>query len=525
MVQLLDTFAPTRQALSQLGQNIGQQKIRGLQELAAKQGLERGAMQNQLLRGQISQIQKDSQEKRELENFISQSEYDRARATAEFYKQNNPEKYMEYSSNIFKQAKPIFDIDPEGAAKFVNENLGTELKYRGKDGKLERVEDLKAGKVHFFSQDGSLVKTVEVTPEEKDDKAQSDIGKIRADQKAGLITKAEADNQIKLLKNGGMTNGDKNFAPTQVKKLIDERQELIDSGVPEDHKFIKAYDDKIAGQDTKPIELSQEEIDTLAAMYNVSGKMITLGRGKDITKLRKKIAKSAASQLLEGTTIDPGGKTPIDAALSAVVAQSDTKAIQGSLNFLDKQLSSMGSFVTNLNSQIDKVGELSKDLNTFDTRLMNVPLRALRGRLIGSPLQSKYDLYLTEIESEIGKLATGSTGSVAELSATAQEKWDKIHDKSLSVSDMLELLDETKAAANFRVESVRDQLNKTRERMRTRKEPGAETDEDIIKEIGDIKLGRTGTVTDTLPPDAKQIGTSNGKPVYELPDGRKFIED
>lgn len=147
---------------------------------------------------------------------------------------------------------------------------------------------------------------------------------------------------------------------------------------------------------------------------------------------------------------------------------AENKASAASITQQQKQLGSMGSFVKNLNAQIGQVESLSKDLQTFDTRLLNVPLRTLRGRVAGSPLQAKYDMYLAEISSEIGKLASGSTGSVAELSQGAREKWDKIHDPNLSVKDMISLLQETRNAATLRVKSVEDTLSETKANMRNR---------------------------------------------------------
>jgi hypothetical protein len=135
------------------------------------------------------------------------------------------------------------------------------------------------------------------------------------------------------------------------------------------------------------------------------------------------------------------------------------KAIAAAVLQQEKQLGAMGSFVKNLDMQIDKVDTLAKDLKTFDARILNVPLRAVRGKLAGNAQQAKYDMYLTEIESEIGKLATGATGSVAELSASAQERWAKIHDKNLSINDMRELLKETKAAGHLRLKSVEDTIS------------------------------------------------------------------
>jgi len=261
----------------------------------------------------------------------------------------------------------------------------------------------------------------------------------------------------------------KTGTPTQLAKLIEERTALSTSGVPDSDPRIKAYDSRISGADIDIEALTPEEIDVMGAHFNLTGQMPSVGRGKQSTKARLQIIKSATRQALARDPLAPPeqpDKTPMDAALGMLGSQTDTKAIQGSLNFLERQLGAMGSFVANMESQVSKVKELSKDLKTFDTRFLNIPVRALRSRLVGSPLQSKYDMYLSEIESEIGKLATGSAASISELSVGAQERWAKIHDKNLSLDDMLSLLEETVHAARMREDSVQKQLDKTRGKMR-----------------------------------------------------------
>jgi len=163
--------------------------------------------------------------------------------------------------------------------------------------------------------------------------------------------------------------------------------------------------------------------------------------------------------LVESGT-ESSGENPI----SYVGDKAGSKAVAGSLAQQEKQRGAMGGFVRNLDKQVARVEKLSNSLSTFDTRLLNVPLRAVRGRIAGSPDQAKYEMYLTEIESEIGKLATGSTGSVKELSEGAQEKWAKIHDKNLSIKDMLELLKETSHAGHLRMESVQEEIKDTESR-------------------------------------------------------------
>lgn len=126
----------------------------------------------------------------------------------------------------------------------------------------------------------------------------------------------------------------------------------------------------------------------------------------------------------------------------------------------------MGSFVKNMDYQINRVKGISKDIQSFDSRLLNVPRRAFLAKVKGSANQAKYDMYLTEIENEIGKLSTGSAASISELSVGAQQKWEKIHDKNLSIKDMLSLLEETNKAGKMRLQSVESQLSETKKNHR-----------------------------------------------------------
>jgi hypothetical protein len=202
------------------------------------------------------------------------------------------------------------------------------------------------------------------------------------------------------------------------------------------------------------INFTPAAIENAAARYNMDGTLPPMGMGTRGAAGRTAILNKAAE-------LAAGISGPEQRA-----KQIEAKAIAESIKQQEKQYGSMGSFVKNLGAQVDKVEEISKDISTYDTRLLNVPLRAFRQKIAGNPNQAKYDMYLTEIESEIGKLATGSTGSVAELSASAQERWAKIHDKNLSVKDMLSLLKETKTAGEMRLKSVKDNLDETKSRLR-----------------------------------------------------------
>lgn len=150
---------------------------------------------------------------------------------------------------------------------------------------------------------------------------------------------------------------------------------------------------------------------------------------------------------------------------------ADNKALTSSITQQEKVIGAMGSFVKNIEKQVNRVKELAPKVASFDARLLNVPLNWFLTRVAGTPERNIYDMYITEIENEIGKLATGSSASIAELSTSAQEKWAKIHDKSLSVNDMIKLLEESSHAGKMRMESAEEQIAETRQRMRNRPKP------------------------------------------------------
>ncbi|MCR4307649.1 MAG: hypothetical protein NUV80_03740 [Candidatus Berkelbacteria bacterium] len=206
------------------------------------------------------------------------------------------------------------------------------------------------------------------------------------------------------------------------------------------------------GKTTVNVAPAADEVEAMAQLF-AAGKI----DAADITK-RGSLAPKVFKRAVE-----------INAGLDPRAQQADNAAYKSSLTMQEKQLGQMGSFVKNMGKQIDQVKKISNELSSFDTRLLNVPLRLARGRIAGSAQQVKYDMYLTEIENEIGKLATGSAASISELSVGAQQKWEKIHDKNLSIKDMLSLLEETKNAGLMRMDSVKEQIADTKARRSGRR--------------------------------------------------------
>lgn len=335
------------------------------------------------------------------------------------------------------------------------------------------------------------------------------------DEKDALLASGvqPEDKRIKAYNSKIFSDAAKTYGPSPLKKLIKERQEYIEDGMLLDSEIIKAYDNKIAGIDIDIEEMTDEEIDMWGAWVNLSGKMPSVGRGKQATKIRARILKSAGRQALEqqqkAMGISDAAVADVDprkAALGVVGDQADTKSIQGSLNFLEKQRGSMGSFIQNMDEQIGEIDKLRKDLFTFDYRLLNVPLRLIRGKILGSPLQAKYDLYLAEIEREISKLASNATSSIAAMSVEEVKAWSRIHDKALSTDDMWQLLTATRKATQIRMRSVEDELERTRTKMRTREYKKSFPNETDLPQVG------TQEEFNALDPGTRYFNTNTGKP-------------
>jgi hypothetical protein len=151
----------------------------------------------------------------------------------------------------------------------------------------------------------------------------------------------------------------------------------------------------------------------------------------------------------------------------AVISHPKEFAAYGmSLNSQEKQIGAMGSYVKNMQTQIDRFNEVSEGFKTYDARIMNIPRRLWVEQVVGSPQAAIMNTLIEEVTNEIGKLAAGGTGSVQALSDSAREVWSKIHDKNLSLNDMKLLLNEVKHLGDIRMNSVEKQKQETIGKMR-----------------------------------------------------------
>jgi hypothetical protein len=164
----------------------------------------------------------------------------------------------------------------------------------------------------------------------------------------------------------------------------------------------------------------------------------------------------------------------------------------------------MGNFIRNIDEQTKLLKEKLPSLRRSNVRIMNMPIRAYLKQIKGSADESIFETYMTELSSEIAKLSTGSTGSVAEVSVGAREKWEQIHDLNLPVSEVMKLVDSLKHLGKVRLKSVDDEIREIRRsiasdlRAEKKKIPKGETE-------GGRKIRRTGT--------------KNGRKVIQYEDG------
>jgi len=154
----------------------------------------------------------------------------------------------------------------------------------------------------------------------------------------------------------------------------------------------------------------------------------------------------------------------LDPNFNFVKPEVTVKGVSASILQQQKQRGAAGSFVKNIDAQVDRVTEIMGDLSKIHrlgARVLDIPRRKLLRSVKGSGLENVVEAYNMEISREIGKLSTGSQASVKELSVEAQEKWDKIHDPNLSLNELTKVLKETKHMAVLRIKSMEEELEES----------------------------------------------------------------
>lgn len=162
------------------------------------------------------------------------------------------------------------------------------------------------------------------------------------------------------------------------------------------------------------------------------------------------------------------GQWQVDAGFSPqdiALMQADYRAGDVSLKNMAKQEAPMDAFVGNINKQIAKVKQLYDNNDRTGLRMLDLPVRELKTRALGSGEEAVKASYLLEISNEIGKLSSGASASVQQLSDSAKEDWKKVHDVNLSMKDIMTIVNATRDQANMRMESWRDAKQDVRRQL------------------------------------------------------------
>jgi hypothetical protein len=203
-------------------------------------------------------------------------------------------------------------------------------------------------------------------------------------------------------------------------------------------------------------ELTDDAIEDKAYLNIVGDKGGKVTGGRVSARANQRI-ENKASEIRNNLGIDEG----------AVISHpKEFSALGKSLDSQEKQIGAMGSYVKNMQVQVDRFTEVSEGFKTFDARIMNIPRRMWVEDVKGSAQAAIMNTLIEEVTNEIGKLAAGGTGSVQALSDSAREVWSKIHDKNLSLADMKLLLNEVKHLGDIRMDSVEQQRQETINKMR-----------------------------------------------------------
>lgn len=138
------------------------------------------------------------------------------------------------------------------------------------------------------------------------------------------------------------------------------------------------------------------------------------------------------------------------------------KSLTSSLQQQQKNRGAMGSFVGNINGQLEKVDKIMNDvISRVGVRALDVPLRELNTRFMGSGHERVLEAYMKEISVEIFKLSQGSQASVALLPEAGRKEWEKIHDFNLPYRELKKVLLGTRDMANIRLKYTNKEIEQT----------------------------------------------------------------
>lgn len=164
--------------------------------------------------------------------------------------------------------------------------------------------------------------------------------------------------------------------------------------------------------------------------------------------------------VLDGKEVSPQKMNEVRQSVSGF------KALEASAKKLVVNKDFMEAFISNLDSQIDRVKNfiIPEIEGRVDATILNRPIKEIKN-LAGSAEEKKLALYAAEISAEAARISGGNPQSIAELSQDARKKWESIIDGSLPFNQLMPLLDEIKQAGKIRMDSWDRQVESNSEKI------------------------------------------------------------
>ena len=275
--------------------------------------------------------------------------------------------------------------------------------------------------------------------------------------------KGEAANQIIKDRNEAKRENITFTLNQKEKKEIDKEARIRERGfhgLQSDEKAVVFFEMALKSKDPKLAWGDRQGYNDLLREYS-RWKIDTLGDPGIEDVVRAKHPDWSDTQIKKQAEYDQAQK--VNARLALM--QTDYRAGDASVKNQKKVFDMMNGFVLNLNKQVVEVSKLLTEADRFGLKLASIPLVEVKKRIRGSGLEANIKSYLLEISNEIGKLSTGSAASVRELGENAQIKWEKIHDTTMPVSQLLMVLNTTRDQANLRIQSSQEAMDFTRSQI------------------------------------------------------------
>jgi len=199
------------------------------------------------------------------------------------------------------------------------------------------------------------------------------------------------------------------------------------------------------------VSLSPAAIKVHATNLRKTGKMVSLGRGKDAAATRMAIADEAAKQVND---LGQDGS-------NMVKVQIEIKALQKTAEKIQQRASSMSAFTNNMKQQNEELKKVAAKLDRLGFRAGNAPINYLTEKFKGDATWGQYIVLIEELSNEAARVAQNATESVAQLSEGAREKWAEMHPKNMPINDLLQLMDQTVRMGQYRQKSWDNELEMT----------------------------------------------------------------